>query len=515
MVADAGEREANKRRFELSDPRDRAEDLAFRGSFSGYETNAFFVGGAAGAPYVEAAVPLGLGSRADGRAVATLDFDDDGDLDLAMLGLQGIQLLENIGAPPTHKALSLTLKARRGHAAALGARVYVRVGDRTVMDRVRLTDGFHTQSLPRLHFGLGKNAVAKSVEVRWPSGRRERFGTLAAGHWRLEEGKGRARSVPRRPWPVATRPQAALNYALDVPTQTIGGTEVALRADEEKALVVNFWGPSCEACARELPMLSALAQARPEVGFVAVSVETEDPRAVRRYAAEKGLMMPIRLATDDAIRAFFADPTAITLPTTFVFGADGRLRRRFTREVDQAAIVATLADTPSSPEDYDTLSTFSRGNGIVELEKAIELAPDDAFRYDQLAQLAGNQGFMAKAAAAARKAVTLRPGYGPYWRRFDLTMRLAGKTDALEAIYADAPETATILALRARLREDVKNWAEALDFFERAAAKKPRSITALRQVLRLQKKLRLEDEATKTNARIGALERENRAKTQR
>jgi len=294
---------------------------------------------------------------------------------------------------------------------------------------------------------------------------------------------------------------------LDVATQTIGGTEVALQSNPGKALVVNFWGPSCAACAEELPMLTALSQARPDVGFVAVSVETEDPRAVRRYAAEKGLIMPIRLATDETIEAFFTDPSAIVLPTTFVFGADGRLRRRFTRAVDRAAILAALADTPASAEDYDTLSRFARGNGIAELEKAIHLSPKDAHRYDQLAELALNQGYLDRAIAAARKATLLGPDHGSYWERLDAAMRQAGKSGELEAVFAKAPEIPAVLSLRAVLREDEGALPEALDFFERAAAKQPRSITALRQVLRLQKKLRLKEPARKTRDKIAALER--------
>ncbi len=68
MVADAGAREANEKRFDLSDPRDRVEDRRFRGSFSGYETNASFCGRPPRAPSVHAPVPPGLSpGLVDGR----------------------------------------------------------------------------------------------------------------------------------------------------------------------------------------------------------------------------------------------------------------------------------------------------------------------------------------------------------------------------------------------------------------------------------------------------------------
>jgi hypothetical protein len=42
-----------------------------------------------------------------------------------------------------------------------------------------------------MHFGLGDAAVVEWLEVRWPSGRIERFGELEAGvGYRIVEGRG-------------------------------------------------------------------------------------------------------------------------------------------------------------------------------------------------------------------------------------------------------------------------------------------------------------------------------------
>jgi hypothetical protein len=46
---------------------------------------------------------------------------------------------------------------------------------------------------PRLLFGLGEAPRVEQVEVRWPSGRVERFGAFAARRYvTLKEGDGRA-----------------------------------------------------------------------------------------------------------------------------------------------------------------------------------------------------------------------------------------------------------------------------------------------------------------------------------
>ena len=51
----------------------------------------------------------------------------------------------------------------------------------------------------RLHFGLGASTSVDSVEVRWPSGRLDRWTDLAADTgYRLREG-----DRPPSPWPVS------------------------------------------------------------------------------------------------------------------------------------------------------------------------------------------------------------------------------------------------------------------------------------------------------------------------
>jgi hypothetical protein len=56
-----------------------------------------------------------------------------------------------------------------------GARVRVHVGERTLSAEVQGASGYLSQSDPRVHVGLGAAATYQRLEVRWPSGERERF----------------------------------------------------------------------------------------------------------------------------------------------------------------------------------------------------------------------------------------------------------------------------------------------------------------------------------------------------
>jgi tetratricopeptide (TPR) repeat protein len=125
-----------------------------------------------------------------GRGLAVSDYDNDGDLDLAVMDLsRGVKLYRN--DLETGRWLGIEL---RGRGPAEGSTVVVRAGDR-LLRRSLSRASYLSQSGRILHFGLGDAAGADSVEVRWHAGETQRFGPLAAGAvWQLTEGG----ETPRR-----------------------------------------------------------------------------------------------------------------------------------------------------------------------------------------------------------------------------------------------------------------------------------------------------------------------------
>ena len=367
MVADARGHETNRSGAAFQNQADGKEVRSFRGSFSGRERDCLFVRG--GGRFVDAAPPLGTDFDHDGRAVAAFDPDGDGDLDLAVLSLQGLRLLENTS--PARSWIRFRLRGTRGHPLALGATVLVRAGGRAQLERVRLTAGFHTQVTPEVHFGLGEAKGPVTAEVRWPSGEVQRIGPLEAERRYLVVQGAAPEPLEHHAWPPETRPRSGARYDLGVKVRALDGAEGPLgRAGAPT--VVNFWAPWCEACTREVPALARLAKARPGVRVVGISAEVRDVDSVRAFATRHGLDYPLRLANDAVVATFFGEGGRMTLPATFVFDPEGQLRRGLVREVRLADLEGALAGLRATPTAHAFAELATTRAAAGELEEALE-----------------------------------------------------------------------------------------------------------------------------------------------
>jgi hypothetical protein len=142
--------------------------------------------------FKEVAREAGVDNDLDGRGIGMADFDQDGLLDLYQTNAdQPALLYRNVSPRPGHW-LGLRLVGTRSNRDAIGARVVVRAGAESWLREVNGGNGYAGQSTQRLHVGLGAAAKVDAVEVRWPSGVRERFRVEVDRYTTLEEGKGEA-----------------------------------------------------------------------------------------------------------------------------------------------------------------------------------------------------------------------------------------------------------------------------------------------------------------------------------
>ena len=130
-----------------------------------------------------------------GRALAVGDLDNDGRPDLLMACLDAPLMYAHNRTEGGHH-LTLRLEGTTSNRDAVGARVTLTAGGRT---RVAWRVGggsYQTAGDTRLHFGLGDADRVESIEVRWPSGRVDRLGSLPAdAGYLIREGASRAESL--------------------------------------------------------------------------------------------------------------------------------------------------------------------------------------------------------------------------------------------------------------------------------------------------------------------------------
>jgi hypothetical protein len=115
-----------------------------------------------------------------GRGAAYGDFDNDGDLDIAIAVNGGPPvLLRNDGG--SNHSLRLRLMGSRSNRDGFGAVVRVTASGETQTQMLRSGSSYLSQSENILTFGLGSRSQADAVEVRWPSGQVDRLTNVKTG----------------------------------------------------------------------------------------------------------------------------------------------------------------------------------------------------------------------------------------------------------------------------------------------------------------------------------------------
>jgi hypothetical protein len=108
------------------------------------------------------------------RGSAVGDLNNDGSLEVVINNLNSRpSLLKNAGTKKNW--LSVRLVGVKCNRDAVGARVYVYVGNRLVSGEIQTGSSFLSQNDPRVHIGLADNPTYERIEVQWPGGRREAF----------------------------------------------------------------------------------------------------------------------------------------------------------------------------------------------------------------------------------------------------------------------------------------------------------------------------------------------------
>ena len=161
------------------------------------------------------------------RGLAISDFDNDGDMDVLIVGHgERVQLLRN--DTTQRHWIQVVLRARPGGGAparpALGAHTTAHV-DGVALRRDLTSASYLSQSTAVLHFGLGDAQAIDTLDVRWRGGITSSYGPLAANQrWEVVEGNPAPRPLTR------STIQAVAPAA---------GAEIGGKTDRER--VIAFW----------------------------------------------------------------------------------------------------------------------------------------------------------------------------------------------------------------------------------------------------------------------------------
>jgi thiol-disulfide isomerase/thioredoxin len=127
-------------------------------------------------------------------------------------------------------------------------------------------------------------------------------------------------------WPTAARARDAVR---DEPLKLVALDGSVWTADQLKGRVtlIDFWATWCAPCLADLPLLkqARARYTRDEFEVVGVSFDVSDRRSFISWINRQGVVWPQvfegRGARSVAARQFQVD----AVPSTFLFGADGRL----------------------------------------------------------------------------------------------------------------------------------------------------------------------------------------------
>ena len=138
-----------------------------------------------GGRFEDVSVVAGLTEKASSRGAAFADFDNDGDVDVLIMNMNGGPALLRNESRSGNGWLQVRLSGQ-----AMGAVVTVTAGGRSQAQTLTSQSSFLSHNGRRLSFGLGSAKGAEKVKVVWPDGRTtERLDVAGNQVLTLEAGK--------------------------------------------------------------------------------------------------------------------------------------------------------------------------------------------------------------------------------------------------------------------------------------------------------------------------------------
>ncbi len=330
----------------------------------------------------------------DARAVALMDWDHDGALDLLIKNRTAprLRLMRNqsgVGQSWIGLRLTGTGKSNRD---AIGSRVRITTADGRKLHRsLYAGDSYLSQSSKVLHFGLGDAAGVVSAYVLWPDGSQQSFADLETGTvHHLTQGSEQAQSAnlepltrfaSMKPAPMSVDPspsrRAVLVDRLPIAALEIPGYNTPKRtvhALTGKPILLNLWSTTCVNCLKELKDFQQHQADFQKLGLTVVPLCTDEMTAgakAKEMATNFGfgnIAGPTDQKLLDQLQMIFMEifgPNAPSvLPTSLLLDPNGRVVVVYQGPVSYETLERDLSLLKQSPANNRYTGVLTGGRWL-------------------------------------------------------------------------------------------------------------------------------------------------------
>lgn len=348
-------------------------------SWSGGEQNHLFLNSGDGS-FSDVSAVSHTDFADDGRAVISTDWDGDGRLDLLLRSRTAPRFRLMLNQADAGNYLAVRLEGRSSNRDAIGARVFVKAGDKEFRRTLQAGDSFLAQSGKTLHFGLGAAPSIEEIRVLWPNGEVQSWTELLVNQsYHLIEGEAQSTAFARDETKLAAAPRVDVPragnsvvripliekiplHALPIPSFVDPNRTVASLGPGP--ILINLWGVNCANCLKEFGAFQRRSDQLAARGLRIVTLNT-DPMESRARALDLlerfGLSEHAGIADERMLSALEAILYEVLgaapgspLPTSLLLDAQGQLCVVYQGKITMgellrdASIVATLHPQDSS-----------------------------------------------------------------------------------------------------------------------------------------------------------------------